>query len=249
MFLIECINNFRLLKSENKIDMSNKVLVTSTSQQPFNKICHLRVHRKRSLKKNKWYNSTGFFIARNVILTAAHNIHSQGFTKVDFVEINIGQCEDIQLFPAIKLKGLYTCSKSIFTPKAYKLSQKWTKRILNDYGVIIIPDKYIPKDFEWQNEFQLNKTYQYHNPMQIGGYPANRKNGNNGKKMYHQQKDIVIKNANVYTHSFDTEGGNSGSPVWDNANTVVGIHTFKRSGTLLDEKALKNINKWIEKTL
>lgn len=229
--------------------MSNKVLITDTSQQPFNKICHLRVHRKRALKKNKWYDSTGFFIARNVILTAAHNIHSQRFTKVDSIEINIGQYEDEQLYPAIKLKGLYMCSKSIFTPREYKLSQKWTKRILNDYGVIIIPDKYIPKDFEWQNEFQLNKNDQSDGLMQISGYPANREKGYNGKKMYHQQKDIVIKNANVYKHSFDTEGGNSGSPVWDNTNTVAGIHTFKRSGTLLDEKALKNINKWIEKTL
>lgn len=226
--------------------MSDPIIITDPSQKPFNKICHFRIHRKRFGKKNKWFDSTGFFIARNFILTAAHNIHSQPFTNVDFIKINIGQYNDNQLFTAIRIKGLERCKKHCFTPAGYSLTQRWYRRILNDYGLIHVPDSLLPEGFEWEDEFKIYSGLIDDIQAKMAGYPANSKAGFNGEEMYFQEGEITIKSSKVYEHSFDTQGGNSGSPVWNDEKGVVGIHTFEASGTILDADAIENIKNWMK---
>jgi len=119
---------------------------------------------------------------------------------------------------------------------------------LNDYGLIHIPEKFIPQEFTWNDEFKLNQSTINNNEINIAGYPANSPEGYNGKRMYHQKETIQLKSEKVYGHTFDTHGGNSGSPVWDNSNNqnlVIGVHTFASSGTLIDKTALSTINEWL----
>lgn len=220
--------------------------VENISDAPFNKICHLVIHRKRFPKKNKSFNSTGFFISKNFILTAAHNIHSQSFTKVDSIEINIGQNNESRLFQPIHLNGLVNCSKHSFTPDNYSLTQRWQTRRLNDYGLIYVPNSMLPDGFEWNNEFKLNQTLLNDCVAEMAGYPADIDAGYNAKEMFYQRGSIKIQSAKVYEHSFKTQGGNSGSPVWNMENNVVGIHTFSRSGTLIDSDAMNNIKNWMD---
>lgn len=223
-----------------------------TSQVPFNKICHIRVFRKRSLKKNKWFNSTGFFIGKNYVLTAAHNIHSQGGTLVDSIEIVIGQHKDKALFEKIKIKGEDYCGKYSRTPEKYGFLKKREKRLPYDYGIIYIPDHLLPDKIEWEEEFHLGSILDSDslNEVQIAGYPANKKAGYNGSLMISQKGRIQKRNSSKYSHWFETHGGNSGSPIWINRRgnrIVIGIHTFSGSGTLLNSKSILKINDWMNK--
>lgn len=229
--------------------MSNPILITTTEKAPYSKICHLVIYRKRFPKKDKFFNSTGFFIAKNFILTAAHNIHSQSFTKVDSIYISIGQYNEDQLFPTIKIEGLNKCRSHSYTPTEYSLAQKWESRIVNDYGLIYVPDSLLPNDFIWEEEFTLNTELITDLAASMAGYPADRNAGHNAQELYFQQEKITLQSSKVYKHSFKTQGGNSGSPVWIGEKNVIGIHTFEASGTLLDSEALKNIHKWMKEAL
>ena len=81
-----------------------------------------------------------------------------GSSETDAQMMIAGQYDENQLFSTIKLSGLDFCSKITDTPNQYSLTQKWSKRILNDYGIIVILDEFIPSDFIWENEFELNKS-------------------------------------------------------------------------------------------
>lgn|SRR5690606_32474184 len=56
--------------------------ITNTHVSPFDQICYQEIFRKRKFLKDRSYQSTGFLISQNVVLTAAHNVFSNKLTKV-----------------------------------------------------------------------------------------------------------------------------------------------------------------------
>ena len=222
--------------------------ITDTSVKPYNKICFQQITRNKILIWGGSKVSTGFFIDRNFILTAAHNVHSQFLSNVKEIKIKIGRSGDSQLFNTITISGKNLVSKHVRTPEKYGLRKRMKKRRNWDFALIYIPDSLLPSDFKWENEFTLpQKSSNKEKNIKVAGYPADSEEGFDGSKLFYQMGQIDIKDK-YYKHDFLTAGGNSGSPVWfevDKKNTILGIHTFSGSGTLLDDEDLKIIRNWM----
>ncbi len=223
--------------------------IEDTDVKPFNKICHQHIRRNKILWWGGWAQSTGFFIDRNFILTAAHNVHSQFLSNVKEIQIKIGRNGDEQLHKTITILGKDLVKKHVKTPDEYGLLKRVKKKRKWDFAIIYIPDSLLPSDFEWKNEFVIpNKPLKVEKEVQVAGYPADLNRGFDGGKLFHQMGNIKLMDK-YYTHNYKTAGGNSGSPVWvtvgDN-NEILGIHTFSGSGTLIDDENLKTIQDWME---
>ena len=228
--------------------------IENTEVSPFNQICYQNIRRNKILWYGGWAESTGFFIDKNFILTAAHNVHSQFLSRVKEIKIKIGRNGDSQIYPTIKIKGKELIAKYVRTSDNYGFLRRYSKKVKWDFALIYIPDELLPEGYTWNEEFSLNNNdiILVNEKINLAGYPATGKIGDtdhyyDGSKMIYQSGKIQPK-GKWYEHNFVTHGGNSGSPLWvikNMKNIIVGIHTFGGSGTLIDEENLELIKSWM----
>jgi hypothetical protein len=76
--------------------------VYQTITTPYNEVCFLRIRRKRIIGSS-YFISTGFLIKPNVVLTAAHNIHSSFNSIVASIEIVLGKYFDKRPEPTVRV--------------------------------------------------------------------------------------------------------------------------------------------------
>jgi V8-like Glu-specific endopeptidase len=220
--------------------------ITETTNDPFNQICYIETYRDRIFLRNRTYKSTGFLIAPNVILTAGHNLYSNKLSKVTNIKIVLGRYKENAAFDVIEIKGEFICQNTIIVHPNFK----WN-RINFDFGIVIIPDSVLENIANWPStvSFKLDKKYELKigDTLNVAGFPAN--NGYDGSLMTNESQICNNIIENKISHKFNTQTGNSGSPIWVNVNDerlIVGIHTYANSGTLLDKKHIELIQKWIE---
>jgi V8-like Glu-specific endopeptidase len=190
--------------------------IVKTEQPPYNKICFLHVYR-HGIHGGSWYASTGFFIAPNIILTAAHNIHTVWGSKVSAIEIVPGKYYEHYPYDSIEIKGENNCDNAIRTHPNYKFSNRQSERIKWDFGIIIIPEKKLedsPKIGRDQ-EFVLDSmfTLRQGDILNVAGYPADPAYGYDGDFITFQQDKCGQVSTKTFSHQLDTYTGNSGSPI------------------------------------
>ncbi len=223
--------------------------IVNTKVEPYNNICYLNIYRDRAWPKKDGPNaSTGFFIAPNIILTAAHNIHSVNGSKVTSIEIIPGKNYKEFPYRSLEIKGERECDASIKTHPKYSFFELSGNRIKHDLGIIILPGANF-KDLK-KTSFILNENYSLKegDTLNVAGYPADPEYGYDGDFITFQ-KDICRYVGNkVFNHNLETYRGNSGSPIWVNngdKRILVGIHTFGNAGTLLDKENIALIRDWL----
>lgn len=224
--------------------------INNTKAPPYNNICYLNIYRERTWPKKDSPNaSTGFFIAPNIILTAAHNIHSVNGSRVTSIEIIPGKNYKEYPHGKLKIKGEKECNAAIRTHPDYSFFQLSGNRIKHDFGIIILPDanfKDLKKDsFILDGNFALKVG----DILNVAGYPADLDYGYNGDFITFQQDTCSYVGNKVFNHHLDTYRGNSGSPIWINngdKRILVGIHTFGNAGTLLDKENMSLIEEWLK---
>lgn len=218
--------------------------IADTSIEPFNQVCSIETYRVRKLK-NRNYQSTGFFISPNVILTAGHNLFSNNLTKVTNIKITPGKFKENNTFDILELKGEKLCQSSITVHPDFN----WNK-VNYDFGIIIIPDSILEnKNTPKTPVFNLNQNYALNigDKLNVAGFPASQ--GFDGSIMTHESQLCQKFTAKKISHSFDTRTGNSGSPIWVEKNSersLVGIHTYAEASTRIDLEYINLINSWIE---
>jgi len=229
--------------------------ISQTTVEPYNKICYLHIYRKRFPKKDSWFMSTGFFITPNIILTAAHNVHSEWGTKVSKIEVVPAKYYDDQPFGMITINGKDGCRRAIKTHPDYKFTDKMNKRIKYDFGIIIIPNEQLTANHRLDNKqvFFLDSSYilNQNDTVNVAGYPADSQYGFHGDFMTFQKDLCRGVNGKIFNHRLDTYTGNSGSPIWINLHdkrVIIGIHTFGGSGTRLDTENLRIIFQWLNQS-
>ncbi len=148
--------------------------VQQTTVSPYNEVCFLRIKRKR-LISSSYFVSTGFFIAPNVVLTAAHNIHSAFNSKVAAIEIVPGKYFDNRPFGNLIISGKEACETAIRTHPSYSFSDNWSTRIQWDFGIIIIPQNILTENSTLQNgdgfTLDSNVVTKVGDTIRVAGYP------------------------------------------------------------------------------
>lgn len=238
LYLIQPIKS----QSISKLDT-----IINTKIEPFSQVCYQEIYRvRKGPLKNRPYQSTGFLIAPNIILTAAHNLYSDKWTKVTNIKIFPGRYNNEYSYDSIEISGEKLCQYSIkWHPKFY-----WNK-VDYDFGIIIIPDSIIKKAKNWPSKscFVLDTAFQLKkgDTINVAGFPASH--GYNGSLMtFETQLCGDVKNKSL-AHEFDTQTGNSGSPIWVESNgqkKIVGVHTYALAGTKIDTEYVKLILNWIQ---
>lgn len=227
--------------------------IKQTTVEPFNNIVFLHIYREKIWpKKDGLAKSTGFLVAPNIILTAAHNIHSVGGSRVTSIKIVPGKYFNQTPYDSIQISGEANCTIAIQTHPNYSFTQISRKRIKHDFGIIIIPQQNLPASFQnlTKTAFQLDSNFvlKRGDTLNVAGYPADRGYGFNGDFLTSQTDICSAAYDKTFNHKLGTYRGNSGSPIWVNSNNkriIVGIHTFRNAGTLLNKENLRLLLSWI----
>jgi len=226
--------------------------ITKTTSDPYDKVCYLYITRAHPFGSG-YYESTGAFIAPNIILTAAHNIYSPVTSKVTKITIVPGKYYKTRPFDSLVIKGENACDLAIRTHPNYSFLMRSANRMKWDFGIIIIPDDVLksnPKITSAQ-AFVLDTTYvlKEGDTLNVAGYPADYDYGYNGNFMTHQSDLCGRVYPKTFYHQLDTYRGNSGSPIWVNVNgkrIIAGVHTFENAGTRLDKDDLDILYGWLK---
>ena len=221
--------------------------IRNTTVEPFSQVCYLEIFRVRKAKRDRYFQSTGFLIAPNIILTAAHNIYSNSLTKVTNILIYPGRYMEQYSYDSIEIPGETLCQRSIRVHPKFN----WNRADF-DFGIIIIPDSILKKIKHWPASSCFNLDTNYHllesESIHVAGFPASH--GYDGSLMTSQVQQCGKVLTNTFSHEFDTQTGNSGSPIWIETNgrrNIVGIHTYAGVATKIDSKYINLILEWIRK--
>ncbi|MGC4041919.1 MAG: trypsin-like serine protease [Flavobacterium sp.] len=243
LFILFCFN---FMEAQYPTELQT---ISTATVNPYNNICYLHIYRNRFPKPDDWFKSTGFFIAPNIILTAAHNIHSVWGSKVSKIEISPGKYYSNFPYQTVTIDGKAECKKRIRTNANYSFTSG--SRIKYDFGIIILTKEELRQlNLPNTDSFSLDPTYQLkkNDILNVAGYPADPDAGYNGDFMTFQQDLCGEIDEKKFGHNLDTFTGNSGSPIWVENGTkriIVGVHTFGNAGTLLDKENMNILLEWI----
>jgi V8-like Glu-specific endopeptidase len=190
----------------------------------------------------RWINGnrlwgTGALISNQHILTCSHNlVDREGNGTVQRIWFFPGWNTTATLDPA---KG-HEIAKAIYHSKYREGEEAW------DVGLCRLPQ---PVQVDPRNFFTPVEPVDYEedSDVQLTGYPVNRQG-----EMW--QDSSTINNMDVETNSMfydhDVSGGNSGSPVWQNADNQTnqyGIHV-SREGELKEGLLITSaVKSWIKR--
>jgi V8-like Glu-specific endopeptidase len=203
-----------LLEAE---DRRKQVLETDLS--PWRMICALEIESQ----DGRPYVGTGWLIGPRTVITAGHCVY-------DEVELS-GWASRITVIP-----GRNGAQRPFgeFESTRFSTTDRWkSERDPDyDYGAIHLADDLGSKVGTFAVGVMPDAALR-NRLVNVSGYPAPR--GNGADQYFHANRVKAVSNRRVF-YDIDTEGGQSGSPVWtyeDGNKTpiVIGIHAYGVGGT------------------
>jgi V8-like Glu-specific endopeptidase len=193
--------------------------ITNTARFPYHAICHL----ERVFDDGSRSGATGFLVAPNIVLTAAHCLMSPARRLMGRNPVP----RTIRIFPGrngVANSGALAAA-SFYVPRPYK--SRIDRRF--DYGLIRLarpaPATVRSMAIASPSTPQLQEIRQRH-LLHISGYPGDKPRGS----QWHHAERLDGKTDAQLLYSVDTCPGHSGAPIWiENWNgrpvAVIGIHT------------------------
>jgi V8-like Glu-specific endopeptidase len=245
----------RLAKPENVMGVDNRVMVTDTSTTPWRCICHLEVE----YETGPVGFGTGFLIGPKAVITAAHVIFVPGKRKARRIRVIPGRNGSSAPY------GYFVTEfKNCKVPQAWLESgDKHESGAAADYAMIPIPDDYTTEKkptAERLGYFGLKcftdddaRTKSEMLFVNNAGYPYEADKAY-GTLWYNAGRVKEMKRSFI-EYMVDTEGGQSGSPVYfyddeKKQRYVIAIHTtgdFVNRGLRITQDVFRTIKGWAER--
>jgi glutamyl endopeptidase len=241
-------------KPENVIGVDNRVIVTNTSLIPWRCICHLEVEYERGPVGF----GTGFMISEHAIITAAHVL----VDRSRFGWSNPRRARRIRVVPG---RNGTLAPYGYFVSEDHAVPDGWgapdadqEKASAYDFGAVFVPDDLKVREREFGKRigyFGLKVLTDDNSLLLVnnGGYP-HEADKPYGTLWYNAGRVSKVEGAFI-EYMVDTEGGQSGSPVYyydekKNERYVVAIHTtgdFINRGVRVTREVFRLIRKWAQR--
>lgn len=187
--------------------------IQNPSAYPWRMICSLEITAADGEK----YLGTGWLVGPRLVVTAGHCV----FDKIDMK----GWAASIKVYPG---RSEDTDSENCYLSTELRAPQQWVSNEDEnfDYGAILLKD-----DIGSANGYFSMGSYPdeilTNHMVNISGYPYSRAGVT---QLHHSNRILKTSAAKIY-YDVDTEGGQSGSPVWiyeegSVTPTVIGIHSY-----------------------
>ncbi|UNT96613.1 trypsin-like peptidase domain-containing protein [Allobaculum mucilyticum] len=223
----EALNNFERWAAEQNdydsgtypssvIGPDDRVKVPNTKIHPYSAVAWLSVERENGT----YTNLTGFFISSDTVVTNAHGLYNRE-TK--------SWARKVTAYPGLNDHTAYLGS-------AVATVAVMHPQYLNDTSVNPSYDLAV---------LRLNKSFgsnvgilplvtsiSANQSIRLLGYPADKAVNGTRYSQYESKGFVLNVSSEVFKHNADTYGGSSGSPVLDNQNRVIGVHSSGDSASV-----------------
>ena len=198
-------------KVQTKMDRSQ--CGTTDDRVPFSGLCYVRVR----LSDGRW--GSGYMISPNYMITAQHVMVQGPWTVERNVPLSDPATGNITFAAADDSFAVPNLNNSTLSPNAVQG---------DDWAVVFVPDNAqgspgvnCTPEFNCSFSNTTNGTN-----LTVEGYGLDfNDNEFNGVLQTHTGPSVATTTANLFRYRADTEGSNSGSPVFDDNNRIVGVHT------------------------
>ena len=190
---------------EKVIGPDNRVRVTNTNAKPYKAIAKMRMYFSCC---GGWYVGTGFMVSKTKMLTAGHCVYCQKHRHwVDKIEYYFGYNSRTG-----KSYKTYTGNTWRWVYTAYQNGDSnW------DCAVIVFPTSIGSKTGYFKPLWNKTNSYLTKNTFRVAGYPG-------GVNLSYCKGKVKIVDSQHIKYKMDTEGGQSGGPVYNTSNQAVAIH-------------------------
>ena len=190
-------------------DSDGRTVVSNTRVFPYSAIVQLDIYFGLSA-----YRGTGFLIDDNIVATAGHCLYDEELGWATAVYVRPGR------------NGLLGIPFGIARSKRIAVSTEWHLSADSNYdwGAICIYDTLIgnPGSFTMTSVNDNSSNIQ----AKISGYPQNvGSSSSTTYKQYEMDGPVNILSMYRLYYTIDTSGGQSGAPILNSNNVVIGIHT------------------------
>lgn len=217
--------------NETVVNDDDRVDVKNAKEKPYCAVCYLICEFP-----NGKFAGTGWMIDATTVVTAGHNLWNPPADPQE-PDRAVGQVISITVMPA------HTMSNGdpfgAVKTSHYAYDKRWENqdipdRRLYDYGVILLKKPGFKLPFYFTAYAQAAEDWNSKQVLNCAGYPVDLGNGRfitaAGNACSEQQGGSLFKGPNkeMVIHNIDTEGGESGGPIfWTDGKAcyVLAIHT------------------------
>lgn len=217
--MLKDVDRGRTRTTRKVIGRDDRDRVTQVNKFPFSAVCSLEVYRGRRRQIG-----TGFFVGKNVVMTAGHNLCNNA-------NLGRGYVDKVIVYAERNGRSRYADRQVITSRKRLKVARAWrdSKNKLMDWGIIILPEPYGDRHGAfslgpWTSQ-QLKGSL-----FNVVGYPASKSTKTGvAFQMWADVGKITSVRQRSLRYTMDTAGGQSGAPIiaWKNRKSfVVGVHNY-----------------------